>query len=279
MDSLIQEAKELYKQGNKKGALDKFNEALDKNNCNSYAWYGLAVCFESPIQKELCVKKSLEMDPSNKPAQELLEKLSTRPKKENTLLYKKMPIKDWDGHWNFNDAFLEINPDFIIVHGEEDDSKNWRVNLSDFPSVFYSEKTKRISVETSNQKFFIEDKYIESTEKIWTDFMDLTKIMNEIIFKRNKITPCRICGKDVSRTAIMCPNCGEGNPGLKIKCPKCGSYRIDIQKRGYSLGNATAGALMLGAVGLLGGLVGKDDIMFMCMNCNNRWVPSDNDLR
>lgn len=92
------------------------------------------------------------------------------------------------------------------------------------------------------------------------------------------IVSCKTCGKDVSKTAPTCPHCGENLPGLHITCPKCGSMNFSIGKKGFGLGKATAGAILLGPIGLLGGLMGRKDVEFVCLNCNNKWKPNPNDL-
>ena len=43
----------------------------------------------------------------------------------------------------------------------------------------------------------------------------------------------------------------------EIKCPKCGSTQVAAGKKGFGLGKAALGAVALGPVGLLGGMIGK----------------------
>ena len=40
----------------------------------------------------------------------------------------------------------------------------------------------------------------------------------------------------------------------EIRCPKCGSTQITAGNKGFGLGKAAEGGLLLGPVGLLGGL-------------------------
>ncbi|KRE98492.1 hypothetical protein ASG89_05690 [Paenibacillus sp. Soil766] len=56
-----------------------------------------------------------------------------------------------------------------------------------------------------------------------------------------------------------------------LKCPKCSSTNISTEKKGFSLGKATVGGLVFGAVGLLGGLIGKNTPINWCSSCGNRW--------
>jgi hypothetical protein len=94
-----------------------------------------------------------------------------------------------------------------------------------------------------------------------------------------ELVKCKTCGKDVSKTAPTCPHCGETFPGLALRCPACQSMNITTGEKGFGLGKAAAGALLLGPVGLLGGIVGKKDIQFVCQACGHRWKPSPNELK
>lgn len=57
----------------------------------------------------------------------------------------------------------------------------------------------------------------------------------------------------------------------EICCPKCGSTQIVANKKGFGLGKAAAGGLLLGPVGLLGGVIGSGKIVITCLKCGNRW--------
>lgn len=56
-----------------------------------------------------------------------------------------------------------------------------------------------------------------------------------------------------------------------IKCPKCGSEQITGGNKGFGLGNAVKGGLLLGPIGLLGGLVGSKKVMVSCLACGHSW--------
>ena len=60
-----------------------------------------------------------------------------------------------------------------------------------------------------------------------------------------------------------------------IKCPKCGSTQITAKTKGFGLGKAAVGGLLLGPVGLLGGLIGSKKIKVICLNCGNEWTPGN----
>lgn len=87
------------------------------------------------------------------------------------------------------------------------------------------------------------------------------------------LVACKTCGREVSMTAPVCPGCGETVPGIHIKCPSCGSPSFVIDQQGYSIGKAAIGWLLLGALGLLGGLIGRKNVELVCVACGKRWVP------
>lgn len=59
----------------------------------------------------------------------------------------------------------------------------------------------------------------------------------------------------------------------EIKCPKCGSTQITAGKKGFGLGKAAGGALLLGPVGLLGGMIGSKKVKITCLKCGHEWKP------
>lgn len=66
-----------------------------------------------------------------------------------------------------------------------------------------------------------------------------------------------------------------------MNCPNCNSSRLEllgVDKQGFSLGKAAVGGLLLGPVGLLGGLIGKNKIKavaFICMDCGKRCTEQE----
>lgn len=54
-------------------------------------------------------------------------------------------------------------------------------------------------------------------------------------------------------------------------CPMCGEKAkwtlIDEQKRGFSVGKAAVGGILLGPVGLIGGMLGKKKELYICGKC------------
>ena len=58
------------------------------------------------------------------------------------------------------------------------------------------------------------------------------------------------------------------------KCPNCGSHHIHIDKKGFSLGKAAVGGVLLGPIGLLGGMLGGKKLKQTCLDCGfEQYVP------
>ena len=93
------------------------------------------------------------------------------------------------------------------------------------------------------------------------------------------LVKCKTCGVEVSKTAPSCPSCGENLPGLAIKCPKCGSMSISIGQKGFGLGKSVAGAVLLGPIGLLGGVMGRKKLEITCQSCGKKWKPDKKDFQ
>lgn len=62
----------------------------------------------------------------------------------------------------------------------------------------------------------------------------------------------------------------------ELTCPKCGSAYLTGDKKGFGLGKAVVGGVLLGGVGLLGGFIGSRKIMVSCMQCGHAWEPGKN---
>lgn len=59
----------------------------------------------------------------------------------------------------------------------------------------------------------------------------------------------------------------------EIHCPKCGSTQITANKKGFGLGKAAAGGILLGPVGLMGGLLGSNKVILTCLKCGHQFKP------
>lgn len=56
-----------------------------------------------------------------------------------------------------------------------------------------------------------------------------------------------------------------------IHCPKCNSTQITAKKRGFGVGKAVVGHLILGPIGLLGGFHKSSKMKVVCLNCGKEW--------
>jgi tellurium resistance protein TerD len=74
---------------------------------------------------------------------------------------------------------------------------------------------------------------------------------------------------------ILCSICLEENEmGDEVTCPKCGSTQVSGGTKGFGLGKAIVGDVLLGPVGLLGGFLGSKKVMVSCLSCGFRWEAS-----
>jgi len=58
-----------------------------------------------------------------------------------------------------------------------------------------------------------------------------------------------------------------------IYCPKCLSTQLSVNQKGFSAGNAFAGGLLLGPLGLLAGASGSKKVRITCLKCGHKFYP------
>ncbi|HEY2420886.1 MAG TPA: TerD family protein [Neobacillus sp.] len=72
-------------------------------------------------------------------------------------------------------------------------------------------------------------------------------------------------------------NMNRSYGGDDMMCPRCHSTNVRSGQKGFGIGKAAIGGLILGPVGLLGGFIGKNQLKFTCNSCGNSWSPSQTD--
>ncbi|MGG1399644.1 TerD family protein [Bacillus salipaludis] len=84
-------------------------------------------------------------------------------------------------------------------------------------------------------------------------------------------------GYPASQTFPQVPSTHSTYGGEDIICPRCHSSNVRTGQKGFGLGKAAIGGLILGPIGLLGGFIGKNQLKFSCNSCGNSWSPSQTD--
>ena len=59
----------------------------------------------------------------------------------------------------------------------------------------------------------------------------------------------------------------------EIKCPRCLSSQLTANKKGFGIGKAIGGGILLGPIGLLGGAIGSSKIVITYLKCGHKWKP------
>lgn len=73
------------------------------------------------------------------------------------------------------------------------------------------------------------------------------------------------------------PRQGEyGSENSGLQCPRCQSTQVTAGKKGFGLGKAAVGGLVLGPIGLLAGFIGTNNMEFACRGCGERWSGANN---
>ena len=69
-----------------------------------------------------------------------------------------------------------------------------------------------------------------------------------------------------------------GNPPDQggMSCPRCHSTQVTAGKKGFGIGKALVGGVVLGPVGILAGFLGSKNMEFVCLSCKERWSAASN---
>ncbi|HZK53701.1 MAG TPA: TerD family protein [Desulfosporosinus sp.] len=66
------------------------------------------------------------------------------------------------------------------------------------------------------------------------------------------------------------------SPDQGMSCPTCHSTQVTAGKKGFGVGKALLGGVMLGPVGILAGFIGSKNMEFVCLSCKTRWNAASN---
>lgn len=62
------------------------------------------------------------------------------------------------------------------------------------------------------------------------------------------------------------------SPDHQVRCPKCGGTQLSANKKGFSLGKAIAGGVILTPIaGVATGMLGKNKVIVTCLNCGKQF--------
>lgn len=87
-------------------------------------------------------------------------------------------------------------------------------------------------------------------------------------FERIMASNPQVTSKAVQTKAISSVN------DKVVCCPKCGSTQLTANKKGFSLGKAIAGGILLVPVaGVATGMIGKNKIIITCLSCGKQFKP------
>jgi len=67
----------------------------------------------------------------------------------------------------------------------------------------------------------------------------------------------------------------DQTPEQPLRCPTCGSTQITANKKGFGVGKAAVGGILLGPVGLAAGMLGSAGVRITCLMCGFSWKPGE----
>jgi tellurium resistance protein TerD len=131
----------------------------------------------------------------------------------------------------------------------------WTTTLNDSAKLTESLYTERLSFAKSVSVIAREKSSI-AHEEATSAQNEVDKLNEMAAYQRESVTvfPTQ------SDTSVVCPKCNARN-----------AYHAG--RKGFGLGKAAVGGILLGPVGLLGGLIGSKKLVVQCIKCGNKWSP------
>ena len=83
-------------------------------------------------------------------------------------------------------------------------------------------------------------------------------------------------GHNSYQTYEQAQNAGHPSDRGGMVCPRCHSNQVTAGKKGFGLGKALVGGVLLGPVGILAGFIGSKNMEFACLSCKERWNAASN---
>lgn len=65
----------------------------------------------------------------------------------------------------------------------------------------------------------------------------------------------------------------ESSANNIVSCPRCFSTSLTANKKGYSVGKAAFGAIVVGPLGLAAGGMGSNKVIITCLSCGHQFKP------
>ena len=229
---------QYQQRGDKYAARDVLRKILSKDNHNEQAWLLFSEVAEKPEHEIQCLKNVYKINPHNSQAIQRLKEIYRKENPVNRKIHEESIGSSVDIHPEMRlSGIKEFNEPSL-------NSDNENTQITPHPTSNEGSKNTGSSVHPA----ILPEEY-----------------------KNPLLTTCKVCQKDVAVNAPTCPHCGVSLPGQRVLCPNCGSSNIEIINKGFSSGNAIAGAVLLGPLGLLGGLYGSKNSQYHCLSCQKTW--------
>lgn len=298
MPTLLQQAINAIKVGDKETAKPILASILRANPNDEIAWLWTSVVVESETQQRYCLQKVLTINPNNEVAQRGLSCLvQTIPEtgisptvsiesKPNAGL---SPASTLDNYQAENVA-VDNPPSTVVTSFGWEHFKPRQLTEETRRDVSPSlplNQTLELQEGTSQVR---QNESIEKGSSQLETFLALTIIGGLIVLVLSKqlacvglwvvllimffLSPSKESKPTSTAYSVQSrPSYQSVQPQGEVRCPKCNSTQIAANQKGFGVGKATTGAVLLGPLGLLGGFVGSSKVKVTCLRCGHQWEP------